>query len=68
MRDLGAVPDHEEPPCPIRRARGSVAGSSAQRRQASLGLLCIDVQHIKSIGKFVRHLHAPFPSRLELAV
>jgi hypothetical protein len=33
-----------------------------------LGLLCIDVQHIKRIGEFVRHLHAPFQSRLELAV
>jgi len=35
MRDLGAVLEHEESPCPIRRARGSVAGSSAQRRHTS---------------------------------
>jgi hypothetical protein len=57
-------------PCPVRRAIrcSSVAGSSAHHRQGSLGLLCIDMQHIKRIGEFVRHLHAPFPSRLELAI
>jgi hypothetical protein len=69
IRYLGAVPDHEDS-CLIQHAikRSSVGGSSARRRQVSLGLLCIDVQHIKRIGEFVRHLHAPFPSRLELAV
>jgi hypothetical protein len=69
MRDLRRGARSREA-CPIRQAIrcSSVAGSSAHRRQASLGLLRIDVQHIKSIGKFVRHLHAPFPSRLELAV
>jgi hypothetical protein len=33
MRDLGAVLDHEGPPCPIKCS--TVAGSSAQRPHAS---------------------------------
>src|SRR5450631_1568348 len=44
------------------------SASRSPSEAALLGLLCIDVQHIKRIGEFVRHLHAPFPSGLELAV
>jgi hypothetical protein len=29
------------------------------RRPALLGLLCMDVQNIKRVGKFVSHFHAP---------
>jgi hypothetical protein len=48
---------------------GTLAATTEEAKQTALfGLLCIDVEDVKRIAEFVRHLHAPSPFRLESAI